>query len=60
MSLYNEYKAKPANGVPFIDRSGERGRFTECVGCRSCEQHCPQGIAIPDVMSELQAVFAKL
>ena len=60
MSLYNEYKAKPINGVPFIDRSGERGRFTECVGCRSCEQHCPQGIAIPDVMSELQAVFAKL
>ncbi|MBQ1515691.1 MAG: 4Fe-4S binding protein [Lachnospiraceae bacterium] len=46
--------------MPFIDRSGKRGRFTECVGCRSCEQHCPQGIAIPDVMSELQAVFAGL
>ena len=25
----------------------------DCVGCKSCEEHCPQGIAVSDIMAEL-------
>ena len=30
---------------------------TSCIECRSCENHCPQSIAIADVLKEAHASF---
>ncbi|HBN39181.1 MAG TPA: oxidoreductase, partial [Ruminococcaceae bacterium] len=51
--MYNELKF--SNG--FITQMGigampEDERPTACIGCRACEQVCPQQIKISEVMSD--------
>ncbi len=35
------------------DKAGETMDPRRCVGCGACAAICPQGISIPDIMSEM-------
>lgn len=55
LSMYNEYQF--TEGDPSVIRTikemDPKEQPSACIGCRSCESACPQGIAIADVMAQL-------
>ncbi len=61
--LYNEISRWPAEGwkikPAFEQTAAGRGRPGDCIGCRSCEQRCPQHLPIADYMKDVAAVFDK-
>lgn len=60
--LYNEYRRNPKEDwkiSPAYEKLGDKfGKASECVGCGSCEEHCPQHLPIRkylrDVVSALE------
>ena len=40
-----------------LDEVESQGKFESCIGCGSCTGHCPQNIAIPDIMAQLKEKF---
>ena len=55
--MYNELKRYPEDDWK-IQPSYEKlasygGRASDCIGCRSCEGHCPQKIAISEEMDKV-------
>ena len=56
MSAYNAYKLNPGpmgmGGFFALEK-----KPTECVGCGACQQRCPQGIKIPELMAEIADLF---
>jgi predicted aldo/keto reductase-like oxidoreductase len=60
MKVYNQYlqyRQKMSIGFPF-DEATMGGRLpSTCIACRICEQHCPQHIAISEVMPQIAAAF---
>ena len=56
MRIYNEliqYKAEESSRYVYTMSTPEDKRASNCVGCKSCEQHCPQHIEITKVLAEL-------
>ncbi len=45
------WKIRPA----YADLAARGAGASECIACRTCESHCPQGIAIPDMLEEVRA-----
>jgi predicted aldo/keto reductase-like oxidoreductase len=35
------------------------GKASACTQCGSCEERCPQGIAVPDVLEEAVRIFGE-
>lgn len=58
MEIYNDYKLSGAWGLGKKLKKAGKSAF-DCIGCGACEAHCPQSIAIPDVMKELAAAAAE-
>jgi predicted aldo/keto reductase-like oxidoreductase len=60
MKVYNQYlqyRQKMSIGFPF-DEATMGGRLpSTCIACRACEAHCPQHIAISEVMPQITAAF---
>ncbi|MCC8023644.1 MAG: aldo/keto reductase, partial [Clostridiales bacterium] len=58
LNLYNQYRAeKDLDGLRRAYFALEEGvRAARCVGCGQCSCHCPQRIAIPGKMKELQTL----
>ncbi|MDR1588884.1 MAG: aldo/keto reductase [Oscillospiraceae bacterium] len=60
MHIYNDflaYRQKVGSGMPFLEATAG-GRFpSTCIGCRSCEEHCPQHIEISDIMPRIAKEF---
>ncbi len=54
ISLYNEQTVSGGGFIaPMVLRSLPEEKWpTACLGCRSCEQVCPQGIKISEAMSD--------
>ncbi len=54
ISLYNEHKVSGGGFIApmAISSMPEEKRPACCVGCRACEQVCPQGIKISEMMKE--------
>lgn len=47
---YYDHFLTPDNPLP-EDALGDLQSPADCLGCQNCEQHCPQGIKIHDVMA---------
>lgn len=59
LALYNEHKITGGGFLaPMAVRSmPQEKRPASCVGCRSCEQVCPQQIKISEIMSEFSGMI---
>lgn len=58
-SLYNQQKQfglMPA-AVYYANWAQDFGKASDCIGCRQCEEHCPQHIEIVDWMREVAKIF---
>ena len=42
-----------------IESLPKEGHPSNCIGCGACSQMCPQGIDIPEVISELNSQLVK-
>ncbi len=59
-SLYNNQKQfRLVNShMSYYDNLTEHhGKAADCIGCKQCEQHCPQHIAIVEQLKEVSKVF---
>ena len=59
LAFYNEYKLTGGGFIPTmgIRSLPEDKRPSACIGCRSCEQVCPQQIKISEVMKDFSALL---
>ncbi len=59
IALYNEHKTvKDGFIAPMkVGAMPEEKRPLACIGCRSCEKVCPQGIRISEVMKEFSGIL---
>lgn len=59
IALYNEHKITGGGFIAprAVSSMPEEKRPSNCIGCRSCEQVCPQGIRISEMMSEFSAMI---
>ncbi len=59
ISLYNEHKITGGGFIApmAVGSMPEEKRPSACVGCKSCEQVCPQQLKISEMMSEFSAMI---
>ncbi len=59
IALYNEHKITGGGFIApmAVGSMPESSRPANCIGCRSCEQVCPQQIKISEMMSEFSAMI---
>lgn len=59
IALYNEHKATGGGFIApmAVGSMPEEKRPASCVGCRSCEQVCPQQIKISEMMTEFTSMI---
>ncbi len=55
-AYYNKYMLTKDESLKEAYRAGSR-KADKCVGCRLCEQHCPQGLQIAALLKEAHAVL---
>jgi len=59
-SLYNnqkKFKLAALHRTYYMNLAHEFGKASDCIGCRRCEQHCPQHIDIVKQLKEVSSVF---
>ncbi len=59
ISLYNEHKLSGGGFLApmAVETMDENKRPSKCIGCKSCEQVCPQQIKISDMMKEFSEMI---
>lgn len=59
IALYNEHKLTGGGFIApmAVGSMDEAKRPSQCIGCRSCEQVCPQQIKISEMMSDFSALI---
>ena len=61
-SIYNSYKINRQASFPEMHYERQiygRGKASDCIECRQCEDHCPQHIEITGWLKEIAATFEK-
>lgn len=60
-SLYNEHKQNPSEDwkiIPSYHALAEKyGKASDCIGCGSCEQNCPQKLPVTEWLLKVREVF---
>jgi len=58
-SLYNNQKqfGMFVQTIYYTNLTQDFGKASDCIGCKQCEQHCPQHIAIVEELKEVSKVF---
>jgi predicted aldo/keto reductase-like oxidoreductase len=62
MHVYNDflaYRQKAGSGMPFEEATAGGRLPSTCIGCRRCEEHCPQHIGISQIMPQMAREFEK-
>lgn len=54
MNLYNELTLTTSRAT-WAAAMEEVVNPTACIGCGQCTSHCPQSIAVPEIMEKLSA-----
>lgn len=62
ISLYNDWflygqNQKTADDYLMWNPLGKRA--SDCTGCKACEEHCPQGLPVSEIMKLAAALFEK-
>ena len=62
LDLYSDYMVYQSatagkDMYPVFTTNTNRGKASDCIGCRICEERCPQGIGIVDIMKKIAEVF---
>lgn len=61
--LYNEYRRSPDDDwkiTPIYDGfASQYGRASQCINCKSCENHCPQKLPITQYLRSVAEAFEK-
>jgi len=47
----DDWKIRPV----YQELAAEHGMASACIGCQSCERHCPQKLAIPGFLRDVSA-----
>lgn len=62
-SLYNEYARNPQEGWKmqhvYDALATTAAKASDCRTCRLCQNHCPQGLTIPEYLSKTAEAFEK-
>ena len=61
-ALYNAYvqfKEASNSKVYYRNYTDKYGRASDCIGCRQCENHCPQHLSIVESLKEVATTFDK-
>ena len=59
-SLYNDQRQfglVPSHRGYYTNLSQTYGKASDCIGCKQCEQHCPQHIEIVEQLKEVSRIF---
>lgn len=60
-ALYNEYRRNPADDwkiQPAYDALAKKyNKASECIGCRTCDDLCPQHLSVAQYIAETAAAF---
>lgn len=61
--LYNEWNRRPGDGWKILPTyrgiTQREAGAAECIGCGSCQAHCPQQLPIPEHLKDLAKAFAE-
>ena len=54
LSVYNNtcLTGTAPDRARLVKKYGEEGLPTSCIGCRACEEKCPQGIKISEIFAD--------
>ena len=59
--LYNDYSRTPKDKwkitPAYRQLTLQHGRAAECIGCRKCEQRCPQKLPVTTYLAQVSSVF---
>jgi predicted aldo/keto reductase-like oxidoreductase len=58
-SNYLVYDTTANSEFPFFMATKDGGKPSDCVSCKSCEEHCPQHIGISDILSKMVPLYEK-
>ncbi|QEM69784.1 aldo/keto reductase [Geobacter sp. FeAm09] len=61
-ALYNSSKRAVTDNISsqfvyYLNLASDHGRAGDCIGCRKCEEACPQHIRISELMTAVSATF---
>lgn len=57
LNEYTKYRNDSGLGRSYNMMTGRGGKASSCIGCRSCENHCPQHLTITDFMKQAAKQF---
>lgn len=58
--VYNTYlvhNSTANSDFSYMMATKDRGKPSDCIACRACEEHCPQHIVISDHMREMAKIY---
>jgi predicted aldo/keto reductase-like oxidoreductase len=61
-ALYNSAKRAVIDGISsqfvyYMNLTSTHGKASDCIGCRKCEQSCPQHLKITELLKDVSATF---
>lgn len=58
---YNEYARTPSDGwkmqYAYDANVRNRGKASDCIGCRQCDKNCPQKLSIVELLKNVTKAF---
>lgn len=55
--MFGKEGEKPFNVMGYKNNTNGAGKASDCIGCGSCEAHCPQHISIIDRLAEIADLY---
>jgi len=59
LNEFTKFRSAGSLRMDYMTAIGQGGKAGDCVGCRSCEEHCPQHLPITRHLREAAEIFEK-